>query len=87
MYSKSCSEVNGNVYCILYFNYDFMDFHLRDYPFYPSFPSYSFSEEQSTMEIVRLTAELATLGERVTLTTGLEPIVLLHRDPIRMNWH
>ena len=39
------------------------------------------------MEIVRLTAELATLGERVILTTGLEPIVLLHRDPIRMNWH
>ena len=49
------------------FNHNVTDFDLRDYPFYPSLPSYSFSEEQSTMEIVRLTAELATLGERVTI--------------------
>ena len=39
---------------------------LRDYltSSYPHLPLYSFSEEQSTHEIVRLTAELTTIGKR-----------------------
>ena len=73
MYLKNLSVVKGNgfsICCLLITG--LWIFIVRDYPFYPSFSSTSFSDEQSTMEIVRLTAELATLGERASI--ALEPI-------------
>ena len=63
MYLKNLFVVKGNIFSLFPIKISW-SFIIRDYPFYPSFPSTSFSDEQSTMEIVRLTAELATLGER-----------------------